>query len=106
MGWLLSWDGLRWVAGFVGGLICEGLALCGFFGGCGSAFEETDPPCRGVERAVAAVQRRVDVVEEIPDYRVSASIKQRSGGLPTVSDHNAAHFVFGHSAVHDQREAQ
>jgi hypothetical protein len=35
--------------------------------GWGRAFEETDPPGGRVKRAVVVVQRRVDVVEEVPD---------------------------------------
>ncbi len=32
------------------------------------AFKQTDPPCRRVERSLAVVQGRVEVVEEVPYY--------------------------------------
>ena len=68
-----------------------------------SSFEQADPPRWRVERAVAVVERWVDVVEEVPDYDVLASAERgKAVGKHTVSDHNAAHLIFRHSTVHDQ----
>lgn len=39
----------------------------GLFDGLKWTFEETQPPSRWVERAVALVERRVDVIEEVPN---------------------------------------
>jgi hypothetical protein len=53
--WVESWE------------ICETIVFCGLFSWRGSAFEEANPPCGRVKRAVVVVKRWVDVVEEVPD---------------------------------------
>lgn len=106
---LLLWGGYGfWFnIGAIDGLACQVREiLASGLWGRRRAFEETDPPGGRIKRTVVVVQRRVHVVEEVPDCMTLAEGYTQVRRGRTVAHDDAAHLVLGYRSVHDERKAQ
>lgn len=55
---------------------------------------------------MVVVQRRVDVVEIVPDWSELVVVNKSWERRRTVADHDAAHLILGHRPMHDERKGQ
>lgn len=72
----------------------------------GRAFDDAKPPRGWIERAVVVVQRRVDVVEIVPDWRSLVFILKSWERRRTMADNDAAHLILGHRPMHNEGKGQ